>query len=148
MSSRIQYKRAPGPPDSEAVPTGTTKEQVYKPQRKVGILRVCFLSETWDWVKGASCEREFTVSLHLHAFLKSRNNLWQKNDQETDWLWRVRMVLIFTWKSHMEHFWSGDDLLYLDRSLDYRCMCLLILRQSTLIFSFVCIYSLHSKDEL
>lgn len=37
-----------------------------------------WISETLDWVKGASCKREFIVSLHLHAFLKSRNNLWQK----------------------------------------------------------------------
>ena len=41
MSSWIQYKSAPGPTESEAVPTGMTNEQVYKLQGKVGVLCVC-----------------------------------------------------------------------------------------------------------
>ena len=70
MSSWIQYKSAPGPTESEAVPTGMTNEQVYKLQGKVGVLCVCvcvcvcFLSETWDWVQKSYTRHQELFSKH------------------------------------------------------------------------------------
>lgn len=42
--------------------------------------------------------------------------------------------MVFTKKSHEKLLQNAGDLLHLDRGLDYRCMCLLILEQSTFAY--------------